>query len=149
MSEPIYFYGANNAFGEFSNFSRHGIELGGKWWPTTEHYFQAKKFEGTEHEDEIRRANSPGLSARMGRSRKRPLRKDWESVKERVMYEALEAKFTQHEELRALLLGTEDAYLVEHTNKDRYWGDGGDGSGKNRLGHLLMRLRSALQEQGE
>jgi hypothetical protein len=33
---------------------------------------------------------------------------------------------------------------VEHTTNDRYWGDGGDGSGKNRLGALLMELRAEL-----
>jgi N-glycosidase YbiA len=49
------------------------------------------------------------------------------------MLEALRAKFTLHEELNAILLGTGDAVLVEHTANDSYWGDGGDGSGKNRL----------------
>jgi predicted NAD-dependent protein-ADP-ribosyltransferase YbiA (DUF1768 family) len=32
------------------------------------------------------------VAARMGRSRKRPLRKDWESVKDQVMHEAVRAK---------------------------------------------------------
>ena len=41
------------------------------------------------------------------------------------MYEAVKAKFTQHAELRRLLLGTGDAKLVEHTALDAYWGDGG------------------------
>jgi ribA/ribD-fused uncharacterized protein len=81
----------------------------------------------------------------MGRDRKRPLRRDCESVKEGVMLDALRAKFTQHEELTAVLLGTGDAILVEHTAKDSYWGDGGDGSGKNRLGHLLMKVREELR----
>jgi predicted NAD-dependent protein-ADP-ribosyltransferase YbiA (DUF1768 family) len=30
---------------------------------------------------------------------------------------------------------------------DRYWGDGGDGSGKNMLGKILMRVRDDLREQ--
>ena len=81
----------------------------------------------------------------MGRSRKLPLRHDWESVKEQVMMDALRAKFTQHDDLKAILLGTGDATLVEHTANDSYWGDGGDGSGKNRLGHLLMQLRAELR----
>ena len=34
--------------------------------------------------------------------------------------------------------------LVEHTGKDAYWGDGGDGSGVNRLGGILMRVREEL-----
>ena len=84
-------------------------------------------------------------TANMGRDRKRPLRPDWEAVKEQVMLEVLRAKFTQHEDLKAVLLGTGDAKLVEHTEKDSYWGDGGDGSGKNRLGLLLMQLREELR----
>jgi len=49
--------------------------------------------------------------------------------------------------LREILLGTGDAKLVEHTENDSYWGDGGDGSGKNRLGILLMRLRDELRAE--
>ena len=62
------------------------------------------------------------------------------------MREALRAKFTQHAALRELLLATGDALLVEHTKNDAYWGDGGDGTGLNRLGKLLMVLRHDLQE---
>jgi hypothetical protein len=61
------------------------------------------------------------------------------------MLEAVRAKFTQHDDLKAILLGTGDAKLVEHTENDSYWGDGGDGSGKNRLGQLLMQLRTELR----
>ena len=50
------------------------------------------------------------------------------------MHEAVLAKFTQHADLREILLATGDARIVEHTENDAYWGDGGDGSGKNRLG---------------
>ena len=73
------------------------------------------------------------------------LRLDWETVKDDIMREALHAKFNQHPGLRSLLLQTGDAELIEHTKNDRYWADGGDGSGKNRLGHLLMELRENLR----
>ena len=36
---------------------------------------------------------------------------------------------------------TGDRKLIEHTDKDKYWGDGGNGKGENRLGILLMKLR--------
>jgi hypothetical protein len=49
--------------------------------------------------------------------------------------------------LKALLLGTGEAVLVEHTANDSYWGDGGDGSGKNRLGALLMQVRAELRSE--
>lgn len=141
----INFYSTSGEYGCFSNFSRHPIFLKGKRWPTTEHYFQAQKFAGEPDEEEVRLANKPMLAASMGRDRKRPLRRDWESAKENVMLDALRAKFTQHEDLKAILLGTGDAKLVEHTANDSYWGDGGDGSGKNRLGHLLMKVREELR----
>lgn len=142
MAKVINFYRTGDEYGFFSNFSAHPITLKGKTWPTTEHYFQAQKFAGTEHEEEIRKANAPNIAARMGRSRSRPLRKDWESVKDDIMREAVRAKFTQHEDLRRQLLETGDATLVEHTERDSYWGDGGDGSGKNMLGRILMEVRA-------
>jgi ribA/ribD-fused uncharacterized protein len=143
----IHFYSTAGEYGCFSNFSRHPIFLKGKRWPTSEHYFQAQKFAGEPDEEAVRTAKTPMVAANMGRDRKRPLRRDWEAVKERVMLEALRAKFTQHDDLRAVLLGTGDAVLVEHTAKDAYWADGGDGSGKNRLGHLLMQVRAELRAE--
>ena len=41
---PIYFYTPADTHGAFSNFSRHGIQAEGAWWPTVEHFFQAQKF---------------------------------------------------------------------------------------------------------
>lgn len=145
MPDVINFYSTSGEYGCFSNFSRHSVFLKGKRWPTSEHYFQAMKFEGTEHAEAVRRCERPAEAANMGRDRKLPLRRDWESVKNQVMLEVVRAKFSQHEELRAVLLGTGDAKLVEHTENDSYWGDGGDGSGKNRLGQILMRVREELR----
>jgi predicted NAD-dependent protein-ADP-ribosyltransferase YbiA (DUF1768 family) len=31
------------------------------------------------------------------------------------------------------------------TENDSYWGDGGDGSGRNMLGQVLMRVREELR----
>jgi ribA/ribD-fused uncharacterized protein len=143
----ILFYRVGGPYGGFSNFSPHPVELKGQVWPTSEHYFQAQKFAGSVHEEAVRSAESPMVAARMGRSRERPLRPDWESVKDEIMRKALRAKFDQHASLRSLLLSTGDAKLVEHTTNDRYWADGGDGSGKNRLGQLLMELRGELRRE--
>jgi ribA/ribD-fused uncharacterized protein len=143
----ILFYRVNEPYGAFSNFAPFPVKLNGRTWPTTEHFFQGQKFAGSEYEHVIREANSPMTAAHLGRSRKLPLRRDWESARDNVMREALRAKFTQHAELRTLLLGTGDAILVEHTKKDRYWGDGGNGTGKNRLGQLLMELRAELRTE--
>ncbi len=143
----IRFYRPKEPYGQFSNFAPFPVELKGKVWPTSEHYFQAQKFAGTDDEEAIRLAESPMMAARMGRSRERPLRPDWESVKDDVMREVLHAKFAQHPSLRSLLLQTGEAELIEHTRNDRYWADGGDGSGRNRLGQLLMELRTELRSK--
>jgi ribA/ribD-fused uncharacterized protein len=145
MSEVIHFYSVRDEHGHFSNFAPFPIELDGKRWPTTEHYFQAQKFASADHQEAIRRTKSPMIAARMGRDRKKKLRPDWEAVKDDVMRRAVRAKFEQHAELRAALLATGDATLVEHTERDSYWGDGGDGSGKNMLGRILMEVRAALR----
>jgi N-glycosidase YbiA len=145
--ERIDFYRVDDDFGEFSNFSPHPITLDGARWPTSEHYFQAQKFADAGVRERIRKATGPMEATRIGRDRKLKLRADWESAKVGVMHKALVAKFTQHAELRELLLSTGDAKLVEHTDNDSYWGDGGDGRGRNMLGQLLMRVRSELQVQ--
>jgi ribA/ribD-fused uncharacterized protein len=148
MNRVINFYGVSDDYGEFSNFAPFPIRLRGKVWPTSEHYFQAQKFAGTEHAEVIRKTRSPMIAARMGRDRKKPLRRDWEAVKDNIMREAVRAKFTQHPELSDLLLATGDALLVEHTDNDAYWGDAGDGSGRNMLGRILMQVRDELRQGG-
>ena len=144
MPDVINFYSVHDEFGEFSNFAGYPIVLKKKRWPSVEHFFQAMKFSDPKDREAVRRANSPALAARLGRDRKKKLRRDWESAKVGVMREAVLAKFSQHEELRELLLSTGSAKLVEHTENDDYWGDGGDGRGKNMLGRILMDVRESL-----
>lgn len=145
MPDPIRFYRTSDPYGCFSNFAAYPIELDGKVWPTSEHYFQAQKFEDAEHVEAIRRTESPMIAARMGRDRKKKLRADWEAVKLEVMRKALRAKFTQHDKLRTKLLSTGNVDIIEHTANDSFWGDGGDETGRNMLGRLLMELREKLK----
>jgi ribA/ribD-fused uncharacterized protein len=138
----IYFYGKTEAYFEFSNFSRHGFELDGKYWKTSEHYFQAMKFAGTDYETKVREAKGPKEAAEMGRRRDWPLRKDWESVKDDIMRRAVLKKFETHAELKELLLSTGDEEIVENAPSDYYWGCGKDGTGQNKLGKILMEVRN-------
>ena len=96
----IYFYMANEEYGCFSNFSHYGFIVDRKWWMTSEHYFQGKKFEGTEYEDKIRLLDNPMMAADLGRDRTLPLRKDWEDVKDDIMRKAVFEKFLQNKELQ-------------------------------------------------
>lgn len=144
----IYFYNTiEKPYGCFSNFSRHGVDLDGAWWPTVEHYFQAQKFAGTPHMETIRTAATPKQAAALGCSREHPLRSDWEQVKDAIMLKAVLRKFEMHAELHALLLATGDKELVEKAPGDYYWGIGADGSGKNMLGKTLMQVRTTLRQR--
>ncbi|MBM4780356.1 MAG: NADAR family protein [Archangiaceae bacterium] len=141
----IRFFSVTGEFGAFSNFSLHPIRVAGVRWPTVEHFFQANKFVGTEQAELIRRARTPAIAAKLGRSRRVTLRRDWESVKVDVMRQALAAKFEQHDDLRVLLLSTGTEALIEDTDEDVFWGCGSDGRGRNELGRLLVELRERLR----
>lgn len=140
----IYFYKINDEYGCFSNFAHYGFALDEKRWMTSEHYFQAQKFCGTDYEEKIRLLDNPMKAAEMGRNRSLPLRADWEQVKDDVMRKAVLAKFTQNEEIRDILLSTGKEILIEKTSDDYYWGCGKNGSGKNMLGVILMEVREEL-----
>lgn len=85
------------------------------------------------------------IAARLGRSRKVPIRRDWESVKVEVMRRAVFAKFTAHTELRELLLATGDEKIVEAADRDDFWGCGANGRGQNWLGRILMEVRATFR----
>ncbi|HEM2744255.1 TPA: NADAR family protein [Streptococcus suis] len=142
----INFYKVNDPYGEFSNFSAFGfVDEEGVYWPTSEHYFQAQKFASEELREKIRNYSSPMDAALEGRKRENPLRDDWEKVKDDIMFFAVYQKFSQNPTLKELLLSTNEFEIIEHTRNDSYWADGGDGSGKNMLGQILMRVRQMLR----
>lgn len=89
MSNTIYFYSAREFYGFMSNFAPYPFEVDGIRWPTSEHYFQAMKFNNPQIQARIRRMPLPKKAANEGRDRKKPLRKDWESVKDGIMFDAV------------------------------------------------------------
>ncbi|MCZ2356771.1 MAG: NADAR domain-containing protein [Bacteroidia bacterium] len=145
-TEVIQFYHSDQKWGEFANFSKHAIYLDEKIWKTVEHFYQAQKFHNTKFEEIIRLTDTPTLAKQKAYEflKKNPVL-NWNDKKEEIMWRGLKAKFTQHPELQKLLFLTENKILVERTDFDNFWGDGKDGKGKNRLGRLLMRLRSELK----
>lgn len=129
-----------------SNFYPSRIELDGEQYPTVEHAFQAAKTLDKAERKLIRQAATPAQARRLGR--KVHLRSDWEPVKGRVMRSLLQQKFADPE-LQRMLVGTGDAELVEgNTWGDRIWGCvkvKGRWVGQNRLGQLLIEIRTSLQ----
>lgn len=111
----------------------------------TEAPFHAEKCWSRAKEFEMIR---PLQSKRLGR--RVLMRKDWEQIKDRVMYDVCYAKFTQDPVLKAKLLATGNRELVEgNTHGDRCWGmtcSNGVWIGENRLGKVLMKLREDLRK---
>jgi hypothetical protein len=125
-----------------SNFYPAVVHFGQHTYLNSEAAFQAQK---CVHEYEMRQFCDlpPGKAKRLGR--KVQLRSNWESIKDDIMYQVVRAKFSQHPNLWWQLRATEDAELIEgNTWGDRYWG-AVNGVGENKLGRILMRIRSELQ----
>lgn len=143
----IQFYDEAQPFGWCSNFASVALVIDGQLWPTTEHYYQAMKYEGTPYAETVRLAHSPMVAKTLTRDPMHPPRADWDQIKDQVMLTAVRAKFRQYPHLCTLLLATGDAELVEHTANDSYWGDGGDGTGRSQLGKTLMQVREELRRE--
>lgn len=148
---PILFYNTTDVpYGVFSNFASYGFFDKEIFYKTSEHYFQAQKYcypDQSKHVQfwRIVHAETPKSAAALGRSRKYEIRSDWETIKEDVMYYALQRKFTSFPMLKKVLLSTGDEEIIEDSHVDSYWGCGKNGTGQNRLGILLMRLRQELR----
>ncbi len=148
----ICFYRANEKpYGTFSNLYRCTVIFEGKEFPTAEHAYQAGKPRKAAVRDWVLSAPSPSLVAMAAHGLYQwDIVENWSAIKYDRMRQVLRAKFTQHEDLRRLLLSTGEAQLVEEGRVDnlvnRTWGRV-NGKGQNMLGVMLMELRAQLREQ--
>lgn len=145
----IRFYRANEKpYGALSNLYRREVEFEGRIYPTSEHAYQAGKASKPAVRDWILSAPSPSLAAMAAHGLYTwDIVPNWSQIKFGRMRAVLRAKFTQHEDLRELLLSTGQARLVEagtvNNAVNRLWGEV-DGKGENMLGVMLMELRAEL-----
>jgi len=145
----VHFSDAVGPTGYLSNFALFAFFIDGVRYPSTEHYFQAIKFAGTDKERMIREAATPEKAKELGgqRDAKFPLRKDWDGVKDEVMFRCNLEKFRQNPSIAQQLLATGTAPIAERSDDDAYWGDGSDRKGQNKLGEILMRVRHELANE--
>ena len=146
----IRFYRANEKpYGAFSNLFRRPMEFEGRVYPTAEHAYQAGKARKDEVREWILSAPTPSLVAMAAHGLYTwDIVPEWSRTKFDRMRDVLRAKFTQHEDLKNLLLSTGNARLVEAGRTDnavnRTWGEV-NGKGKNMLGVLLMEIRVEIR----
>ena len=147
-------------YGWLSNMSPHPVVHGGQTWRTTEHLFQALRFEeGSIVRASIRRCSSP-MSAKMEAKKfSSLLPAGYEAGDADRMRLCLYLKVQQHPDLREQLLATGDEEIVEDvSNRARgtalRWGKARDEddpsgwTGENLLGKLWMELRGTLRRTG-
>lgn len=124
-----------------SNFYETPVSYEGITYQNNEAAFQAQKTLDIKERMQFSNLNS---SEAKQKGRRIKLRNDWEEAKEQVMYEICKAKFDQHPELMEKLLLTGNRPLEEGNHwGDRVWGTV-DGVGENKLGKILMKIRSEL-----
>lgn len=150
--DEIRFYRASEKpYGAFSNLYRRAVEFEGETFATSEHAYQAGKARKPEVRNWVLSAPSPALVAMAAHGLYYwDIAPGWSRTKFDRMRGVLRAKFTQHEDLKEMLLSTGDARLVESATVDnevnRLWGEV-NGEGRNMLGQLLMELRASLREE--
>lgn len=150
----IRFYRSNEKpYGAFSNLYRCSVIYEEQEYPTSEHAYQAGKARKESVRNWILSAPSPALVAMAAHGLYTwDIAPDWSKVKFDRMRGVLYAKFSQHPNLRELLLSTGNARLVECATVDnpvnRLWGEV-NGKGKNMLGNLLMEVREMFLKEIE
>jgi hypothetical protein len=135
------------------------MQVDGVTFPTVQHYLQwskAKQFGDADAQSKILKTKSPKSVKTYGDKVVGFKEDEWAEKQDSIMTIALKAKFMQHPELKTKLLSTGDKPIGEANARDKYWsiGTGADTAkakipskwpGKNRLGQLLMELRTELK----
>ena len=143
----IYFYKQYGELGYLANYSSHGFELYGKYWPTVEHFYQAQKFDDETLKEKIRNAPTPKIASQIGRNPENKLKENWEKIKRDIMLEGVLAKFRANEDICKKLINTGEEEIVENTDIDYYWGCGEDKTGRNEFGKILVKAREILKKE--
>lgn len=147
QGDEIRFYRANEKpYGVFSNLFPLPVEFEGRTYATSEHAYQAGKAAKPAVRDWILSAPTPSLAAMAAHGLYVwDVVPNWADIKFDRMRAVLRAKFEQHADLKALLISTGEARLVEagtvNNAVNRLWGEV-EGKGQNMLGVMLMELRS-------
>ncbi len=142
-------------YGWMSNMSSHKVFYVGLEWKTTEHLFQALRFEDTAIQEAIRTHRSPMVAKFYAKKRIDLMTIKPQSPQDQMnMYKVLNLKVDQNPELLRQLLETDDDLIVEDVTKrphgsGKFWGaalESGKWIGDNVLGKMWMLIRSERRQ---
>lgn len=133
-----------NQYFFLSNFYEYPIYYNKLVFCNAEAAFQAQKVINEKNQYKFINLNA-SQARKLGKTVQ--LRKNWEEIKDNVMYEIVKRKFTINKELQQKLLETKEEELVEgNWWHDTYWGvDSKTGIGQNKLGKILMKVREEVK----
>ena len=142
MNNKIDTFRGENYF--LSNFYNANVTYKGETYPNNECAFQAQKTKDTSIK-RIFTKLTPQEAKKLGRNIR--LRRDWNYIKDDIMYEICYAKFEQNKILQKKLFDTGSKQLIEGNSwHDTYWGMCNN-HGENRLGKILMKVRRELKKE--
>lgn len=140
--------GFNGQYRWLSNFWFAEVKMYGETYRSVENAYQAAK-----KLNALERLPFQTCDAKTAKQlgKQKPIRADWEQVREGIMLELIRRKFFGHPELAERLLNTGDVYIEESLLwHDRFWGNcicGSCPAGQNKLGHIIMQVREELKER--
>ena len=155
----VFFRHPGEPGGWMSNWFRSPFTLDGITFSSMEQYIMYRKcrlFGDESRAAAVLRTDEPGEQRAIGRQMESYQEPVWAGIRQAVALRGLLAKFSQNEALKALLLGTGDAMIVECVGIDSVWSCGfgledeertdlSRWRGQNILGFALMEVRSALK----
>jgi ribA/ribD-fused uncharacterized protein len=147
----ITFTKVNLPYGFLGNMAPYQVNHLGKSWRTTEALFQALRFDDEAVREAIRAERSPMAAKFVAKTNRDKMVVEPGSEQDLDnMRLVLRLKVQQHPSVRADLMATEDAVIIEDCTKRRasIWGMryvGGAWVGDNFLGKLWMELREELR----
>lgn len=161
MSNVIGFYNQNDSYGCFSNFYHCRFTVDGIIFTSSEQYMMFTKaclFGDREIAFKILSTHDCKTIKAYGREVRGYNDAVWGANRFELVKVGLYEKFNQNEDLKKILLSTDDATLAECAGRDRIWGIGLSVSnpnvqnpslwrGQNLMGKCLMDVRSMLKNK--
>lgn len=153
-TEPIYFYGKNNCFSNW--YPIHFVDEDGILFENNEQYMMYHKailFKDEKQAIKILKTNDPFTIKKMGRKVKNFDKNIWNQQAKEIVDSGCLLKFSQNEDIKNILLSTDERILAEASPYDKIWGiginetdakKGKPWKGENWLGECLMRVRDSI-----
>jgi len=124
---------------EVDNFLPVDFTIDGVQYPSVENWFQCSKTTDPVEREKIRGVGSGQDVWRAGAGIQ-ALRKDWEAVKVRIMYQGHKAKFEQHPHLAKKLTATDGPIIFNPSPQAPFW--------PKWNAHIMELLREELKPGG-